>query len=152
MISAAGLNRLCLLDREGAPVRPSGLMLARSVVADVAARLAKRAKHYPSLRATRTEDALILWSVADDVSLPWSDDEPLYLAHAGKAVFFPADKRVALPGRWAEAVIDRLVAARGLSRPVLLLPEGECGGLRAIGLAKNSAPVPSIDWAELAGP
>jgi hypothetical protein len=151
MTSAGGLNALRLLDGVGVSGRPSGMVLPRRAVPGLAARLAKRARHYPALRVTRTAEALVFWSVADEVSLPWVDDEPVYLAHAGKAVFFPAGKRVALPGRWAEGVLDRLAAAKALSRPILLLPEGETGGLRAVGLGRNSAPVPAVDWAELAG-
>lgn len=190
MIPAGGLNALRLLDAEGAPARPSGMVVPRGAVTDLAARLTRRAKHYPALRVTALPDALVFWSVADEVGLPWSDDDPLYLAQAGKAVFFPAGKRVALPGKWTEGVIDRLAAAKTLSRPILLLPthlsfiapafepgpaapsanatvsgewnrsrlegrgdeDGHNRALRAIGLGKNSAPVPAVDWAELARP
>jgi hypothetical protein len=142
------MNRLRLLERDGGEARPAGLILGRHLIADAATRLARRARHYAALRVTASRNSLIFWSTANDVPLPWFDEEPVYLAQRDKIVFFPADRTLDLPDKWSERILDRLAGKNGLSRPILLLPVG--GELTAIGLGANSVPVPAVDWERLA--
>lgn len=148
MKPADGLNTLRFVSADGWRVAPAGVIVPGRSVGPLAERLAKRARHYPSLRVTALRDRLIFWSVADEVSLPWIEEEPVYLTHIEKAVFLPIGQRPAFPAKWTDPIIDRLARQKEVSRPVLLLPSD--GPPRAVGLGRNSRPVPAVDWKGMA--
>lgn len=149
MKTAGGLNRLRLLEVNGWHAAPAGVIVSGTPVAPLAKRLEKRTRHYTSLRVTFLRGQLIFWSVANEVELPWVEEEPIYLAHMEKTVFFPASQRPDLPAGWIEPIIGQLASQKELSRPVLLLPSDH--GLQAIGLGGNSCPVHAVDWEGIAG-
>jgi hypothetical protein len=143
-MTAACLNRLRLVDAEAPPTRPSGVAALRSDVAALGRRLSRRADHYASVRVTGFREWIVFWSVADDVRLPWFDDGAIYLTHLEKTIFFPAGKRLTLPGKWTEAVAARLVAGKEAALPVLLWPSGDA--LTAAPLNATSCSVAFVDW------
>lgn len=144
MNAAAALNRLRLADSDAPSVRPSGVAVPRSDVAALAGPLSRRADHYASVRVTAFREWTVFWSVADDVRLPWFGDGAIYLTHLEKTIFFPAEKRLTLPGKLADAVAARLVAGKGAALPVLLWPSGDA--LTAVELNAASCSVASVDW------
>jgi len=150
MRPAGAHNTLRLIDAEMPSGNPAGVVLARRDAASVAGRLAKRVRHYSSLRVTAFRDRVIFWSIADEVRLPWFDDGAVYLTHIDKTLFFPADQGPVLPHRWADAIADRLAAAKEVSRPLLLWPEE--GRLTAVGLGQNSCRFAAVDWMGIAQP
>lgn len=150
MNAAAARNRLRLVDAEAGPARPSGVAVPRSDVAAMAGRLSRRADHYASLRVTGFREWIVFWSVADDVRLPWFGDRAIYLAHLEKTIFFPAGKRLTLPGKLAEAVAARLVAGTEAALPVLLWLSGDA--LTAVALNAASCSAASVDWEGFAAP
>jgi hypothetical protein len=151
MRPAGAHNTLRLIDAEMPSGTPAGVVLARRDAAAVAERLAKRVRHYSSLRVTVFRDRLIFWSIADEVRLPWfGDDSVVYLTHIDKTLFFPADRQPVLPRKWAEAIADRLAAAKEVSRTLLLWPSQ--GRLTAVGLGQNSCRFAAVDWMGIAQP
>jgi hypothetical protein len=149
MKPGGALNSLHLVEAGEQIARPSGLIVSGNAIAPLARRLAGRAAHYSSLRVTASRDRLIFWSVADEAPLPWIEEAPIYLTHMDKTLFFPTTQRPNLPAGWADPIIERLGAQKDLSRPILLMMSSD--KLSAIGLGRNSRPVPAVDWEGFAG-
>jgi hypothetical protein len=150
MRPAGALNGLRLVDAGGPTLRPAGVVVSCPDIAAAAERLTKRAGHYPSLRVTAFDEKIAVWSLADDVQLPWLGEGVTYLAHLGKTLFFPVDQRPDLPARYAEAIAARLRLETGLSLPLLLWPSH--GRLSVIGLGQNACRFQAVEWQEIAWP
>lgn len=144
MNSAGGLITLRLVSIDRWRAAPAGVIVSGRSIGPLAERLEKRARHYPSLRVTALREQLIFWSLADEVNLPWIEEEPIYLTHLEKTIFFPVGQRPNIPTTWIDQIIDRLAKQKGLSRPVLLLSADN--GLQALGLGRHSCPVHTVDW------
>lgn len=129
--------------------RPQGLVVSRARLLAAQRRLEPRAARYPELRLSLTADLAILWS-AEPTELPWIE-EAVWLGAPEARIFSSIGWRYQAGALLRSALSRALERERGLTPPVLLLPEAtndQTAPARVIGLCE-SAPLAAVDWSRL---